>query len=119
MAIVRNFGKPNLLITMTCNPNWPEVSDVLFAGQQPNDRPDLLARVFKHKLQTLLDDTLKRGVLGRTVAHIRTVEFQSVACHIHTYCCFWHRSTNCVRPMTTIVLSVPNCPTPTPNPSCL
>ena len=24
MAIVRNAGKPDLFITMTCNTNWPE-----------------------------------------------------------------------------------------------
>ena len=25
MSIVRRFGKPDLFITFTCNPNWPEI----------------------------------------------------------------------------------------------
>ena len=32
MAIVRVFGKPNLFITITCNPNWPEIKDNLLPG---------------------------------------------------------------------------------------
>ena len=45
MAIVVRFGKPDLFITMTCNPNWPEIHDNLLPGQQACDRPDLVARV--------------------------------------------------------------------------
>jgi hypothetical protein len=26
MALVRKFGKPDLFITMTCNPNWKDIS---------------------------------------------------------------------------------------------
>jgi hypothetical protein len=25
MAIVRHYGFPNLFVTFTCNPNWPEI----------------------------------------------------------------------------------------------
>jgi hypothetical protein len=44
MAIVRRFGKPDLFITMTCNPNWPEIVAVLLPHQKPEDRPDLITR---------------------------------------------------------------------------
>lgn len=44
MAIVTKYGKPDL-VTMTCNPNWPEIKDNLFQGQTTADRPDLVARV--------------------------------------------------------------------------
>jgi hypothetical protein len=27
MAIVRVFGKPDLFITITCNPKWPEIQN--------------------------------------------------------------------------------------------
>jgi hypothetical protein len=47
MAIVRVFGKPDLFITVTCNPNWPEIKEALDEGQTPADRPDLVARVFR------------------------------------------------------------------------
>lgn len=50
MAIVRAFGKPDLFITFTCNPKWPEILAELEEGQVPNDRPDLIARVFYMKV---------------------------------------------------------------------
>ena len=33
MAIVREYGKPDLFITMTCNPNWKEIIDALLPGK--------------------------------------------------------------------------------------
>ncbi|TKR76293.1 hypothetical protein L596_017452 [Steinernema carpocapsae] len=53
MALVREFGKPDFFITFTCNPQWPE------------DRPDLVARVFKNKLDMLMDDLKKHEVSGK------------------------------------------------------
>ena len=51
MAIVRRYGKPDLFITFTCNPKWPEILDSLLSNQTPVDRPDLTTRVFHQKLQ--------------------------------------------------------------------
>ena len=65
MAIVRDKGTPDLFITATCNPKWPEITRELRAGQTLADRPDLCARVFALKLGELLDDLLKRNVLGQ------------------------------------------------------
>ena len=58
MAIVAKYGKPDLFITMTCNPNWREIRDNLYPGQTPVDRPDLVARVFKLKLNELKKDLI-------------------------------------------------------------
>jgi len=76
MAIVRYCGKPDLFITMTCNPLWPEITAELFPGQTAQDRPELVARVFKLKLNALLHDLTKNNVFGRTVAFIYVIEFQ-------------------------------------------
>ncbi len=46
MAFVRKFGKPDLFITMTCNPNWLEILHELRCGEETNDHPDLTSRVF-------------------------------------------------------------------------
>ncbi|XP_028094699.1 uncharacterized protein LOC114294746 [Camellia sinensis] len=46
MALVQKYGKPDLFLTMTCNPNWPEIKAELLPGQSPHDRPDLLTRIF-------------------------------------------------------------------------
>jgi hypothetical protein len=77
MAVVRGTSKPDLFITMTCNPNWPEiVNECRKHDQDPQDRPDIVARVFKCKLQALLNDVTKHHVLGRVVAHLHVIEFQ-------------------------------------------
>ena len=34
MAGVRCNGKPDLFITMTCNPNWPDLQAALLPGQE-------------------------------------------------------------------------------------
>jgi hypothetical protein len=41
MASVQAKGKPNLFITVTCNPDWPEIKDNLLPGQSAQDRTDL------------------------------------------------------------------------------
>ena len=55
MAYVRAFGRPTLFITFTSNPNWKEIKIELFSGQVFTDRPDLVARVFKLKLDVMKD----------------------------------------------------------------
>jgi hypothetical protein len=79
MAIVRKFGKPDLFITMTCNPKWEEIERELYDGMSAQDRADLTARVFKSKLEELLDEIEKKGIVGRRVASMYVIEFQ-VSC---------------------------------------
>ncbi len=76
MAIVRHYGKPSLFITFTCNANWPEIKESLFEGESPCDRPDLSCRVFNLKLGELLEDLVKKEILGRVDAYTAVVEFQ-------------------------------------------
>ena len=76
MTIVRNFGKPDLFITFTCNPNWPEIKESLLPNQNAFDRPDIAVRVFNLKFQNFIDDLTKNDVLGKVVAYIYVIEFQ-------------------------------------------
>ncbi|XP_058122832.1 uncharacterized protein LOC131293787 [Anopheles ziemanni] len=62
MAIVRAMAKPNLFITITCNPSWVEITQALLPRQQAADRPDLTTRVFREKLKAILAD-LSAGAL--------------------------------------------------------
>ncbi|XP_075658630.1 uncharacterized protein LOC142628404 [Castanea sativa] len=78
MAICRWAGYPDLFITFTCNTKWPEID--LFLSKKPRqkveDRPDVIARVFKIKLDQLLYD-LKHGQhFGKVIAVVYTVEYQ-------------------------------------------
>lgn len=84
MALVAKIGKPDLFLTFTCNPKWPEIVQNLLPGQAPCDRPNLVSRVFRLKLEALKQDIFKHGVLGRTIAHVYVVEFQKRGLpHVH------------------------------------
>lgn len=76
MSIFAKWGAPDLFITFTANPTWPEVIQNLRPGEQTSDRPDLIARVFKIKLDSLLADLTKHGVLGKSIAFVYSIEFQ-------------------------------------------
>lgn len=76
VAIVRALGKPELFITFTCNPNWPEITEALTPPQTSADRCDLVCRVFHEKLNCLMDDIRKGVVLGRVVGAVYVIEFQ-------------------------------------------
>ena len=65
LAVVRRLGKPTYFITITCNPNWPEIRDhPEMHGQSACDRPDLTCRVFRAKLHRILEAL--RIVLARS-----------------------------------------------------
>ena len=69
MAICSHVGFPNLFITLTCNPNWPEIRRVLAPlNLKATDRPDLISRVFRLKYEHMLFDLTKKHLLGKVVA---------------------------------------------------
>ena len=76
MAITRKEGKPDLFLTLTCNPKWPEVQESLNPGENAFDRPDICARVFHMKFKELIDDVIRDGIFGKAVAHVETIEWQ-------------------------------------------
>jgi hypothetical protein len=76
MAIVQRWGKPDYFITMTCNPYWEEITEKLFHGQLPQDRPDLVARVFKAKQRDLMNLLTKGKHFGEVAAYVHVTEFQ-------------------------------------------
>src|SRR5277367_3878334 len=83
MAICRHFHKPDIFLTMTCNPNWPEIQSTLLPGQKAEDRPDIVTRVFNMKKDALLKE-VKSGIFGRYVASVHTIEFQKRSLpHMH------------------------------------
>ncbi len=73
MAIVRAFGKPDYFITFTCNPKWPEIKKPF---ENAINRPELVVRVFKQKLNKFLKDLDVGTFLGPCVAKVHTIEFQ-------------------------------------------
>ncbi|OWZ01518.1 Helitron helicase [Phytophthora megakarya] len=59
MAVVRQFGKPDLFETVTTNPKWKEIQHELRPGPTSSDRPDIVTRIFRMKINALLDDITK------------------------------------------------------------
>ena len=88
MSCFRTYGKPDLFITFTTNPMWPEILNELKEFESPNDRPYLISRVFNLKLKALCDDLLNKHILGVTVAHIYVIEWQKRGLpHAHILIC--------------------------------
>jgi hypothetical protein len=75
LAINHHFKGADLFMTVTADPNWPEIQAELLPGQTAADRPDLASCVFREKVAAILDD-IKKGALGVSVAHVFTIEFQ-------------------------------------------
>ncbi|VDN19887.1 unnamed protein product [Cylicostephanus goldi] len=74
MSIVARYGKPDYFLTFTCNPRWREISENLYAGQTPSDRPDIVARVFHRKLEVLRESLFKNNILGRVAAYVGPIQ---------------------------------------------
>ena len=75
MAYVRRYGKPEFFITATTNPKWEEITTNLLPGQTAADRPDLVARVFHLKLNSMLS-LMRNGAYGKHQASFHTIEYQ-------------------------------------------
>ncbi|GMF16149.1 unnamed protein product [Phytophthora fragariaefolia] len=76
MAVVREFGKPDVFVTITCSPTWGEIQEKIpDVNQSAQDRPDVVARVYQMKLAAVRKD-LDEGVLGRVQNRIYEVAFQ-------------------------------------------
>ena len=76
MTYVRNYGRPDLFITFTCNPKWKEIEVELMPGQSHHERHDLSARVFKQKLIKFMDAITKGQVFGFTRCWRYSIEWQ-------------------------------------------
>ncbi|CAK8572445.1 unnamed protein product [Lathyrus sativus] len=77
MTVCSWDGYPNLFTTFTCNHKWSEMVDFLKTYQlRSEDRPDLVSRLFKNKLDHLVKDIKKGDIFGKVKAVIYTIEFQ-------------------------------------------
>jgi len=68
IAICHALGSPDFFVTFTCNPSWHEITNELLPSQRSEDRPDLISRVSRIKLQQLLDDFKKKKIFGTVIA---------------------------------------------------
>lgn len=66
LAICRSIGHPSFFLTMTCNTKWPEIQRMLdyMPGVSVYDAPDVVSRVFKMKLDQLVDFIKNKNYFG-------------------------------------------------------
>ncbi|GBM15265.1 hypothetical protein AVEN_144050-1 [Araneus ventricosus] len=64
MTYVRSYGRPDLFIIFRCNTAWSKIKEELAHRQLPEDRHDLIARVFRQKLIKLTDIVTKSCIYG-------------------------------------------------------
>jgi Helitron helicase-like domain at N-terminus len=79
MALVRKFGKPDLFLSMTCNPcnpKWPEITQLSEPHQKAQDKFDIVTLFFHVKLHKMMKDIVSNKIFGATKAHCYTIEFQ-------------------------------------------
>ncbi|GAA0185404.1 hypothetical protein LIER_32692 [Lithospermum erythrorhizon] len=76
MSLVHEFGRPDIFFTITCNSNWLEIKERLAPGEESQNRPDLVSRVFKAKLSILHDKILKSKFFGEVASIFYVLEFQ-------------------------------------------
>ena len=80
IAICRWAGNPDLFITFTSNPKWAEIQSFLdlTPGQKPEERPDVVSRVFKIKLDQLMRDLVQGQHFGKVMAGIIFLKLISI-----------------------------------------
>ena len=84
MTYVRQYGRPDLFITFTCNPKWPEITQELFEGQKSHDRYDIVSRVFHLKVMKLMNLITKGNIFGAVRCHMYSIEWQKRGLpHVH------------------------------------
>nr|XP_011463708.1 PREDICTED: uncharacterized protein LOC101292992 [Fragaria vesca subsp. vesca] len=90
IAICRQYGNPDLFITFTCNVKWPEITRYLNnkQGYRPEDRPDIILRIFKLKLDDMLAYIKFGQPFGEVEANVCTIEFQKRGLP-HAHMLFW------------------------------
>ena len=87
LAVTTQLGHPDIFLTMTCNPKWPEITRQLKPGQTAADRPDLCARVFNMKSKAMIQHVVDEEIFGKVVAHVKVIEFQKRGLP-HAHCIF-------------------------------
>nr|GFA27001.1 uncharacterized protein [Tanacetum cinerariifolium] len=71
MANCRWAKAPDLFVTMTCNPRWIEIVwhvEDHIPGQHVNDKPNVITKMFKIKLDELIKDIMKKHFFDRVKA---------------------------------------------------
>ncbi|GAB0086491.1 hypothetical protein DMENIID0001_005660 [Sergentomyia squamirostris] len=76
MSMMAALGKPDLFITFSCNPTWPEIVDNLKPYWSREDQVTLQCRVFHIKLKDFVKQLVDDMIFGRVKYCTYSIEFQ-------------------------------------------
>ena len=89
LTIVTELGDPDIFITGTTNPLWPEIQERLFPGQSAFDRADIVIVVFHARLGAVVHNLRNGKYFGgrQTIYDLRVIEYQHRGLpHFHLVC---------------------------------
>ena len=75
LELARRKGPPTFFITLTCSPYWKDILDELLPGENAADRPEVIVRVFRGRLEKLIA-YLKDSFCGKRKYIIKVIEYQ-------------------------------------------
>jgi hypothetical protein len=80
------LGCPSFFITFTANPKCPEIIKAIRETSPTatsSDRADIIARVFKLKLDEIMHDLMHKQVMERLAGISKIIEYQKrmIPCH--------------------------------------
>ena len=76
LTLPQRYHCPDLFVTFTCNPKWPEIVREIPRGQQARDHPDIVARVFWIKFKSMMDDIVEHKIFGEVQGYVWRIEWQ-------------------------------------------
>lgn len=91
----RHYGRPSLFTTFTCNPKWHEIKNELLNSQTAKDRHDIVARIFKLKVDIMVNLLTKHEFFEEFLAHLYSIEWQKRGL-THVHILLWLKET--IRP---------------------
>jgi hypothetical protein len=86
MALCGAYGPPHIFSTFTCNPKWPEIAQAIRfeLGQKPNDRSDMVTRVYHMKLDEYITSIKNGEAFGPIKAGVLLVLFMIAVLSLRT-----------------------------------
>ena len=76
MTLVQWFRKPNIFLTITCNPNCCEIKQELQAHEEIQNRPDIVVWISRAKLEELKDELFTKQIFVHVATYVYVIEFQ-------------------------------------------
>ena len=89
LSVVSELGPSQVFLTVTVNPEWPDLKDALPIGQTVYDNPSIVDRIFKKRLDALIHNLRQGKYFGgkKTSYDLRVTEYQNRGLpHAHIVC---------------------------------